>query len=58
MYRNVIDVLKNEEFVRQVGEKDYYYIRMHGQQNIKILWEVATLKVTMSILPTFRIRKE
>jgi len=27
----------NKEFMRQVGKrKDYHYIRMHGQQNIKI----------------------
>jgi len=25
----------NKEFVHQVGKKDYHYIRMHGQQNIK-----------------------
>ena len=24
-----------KEFVHQVGKEDYYYIRMHGQQNIK-----------------------
>ena len=28
--------LKNKESMHQVGKKDYYYIRMHGQQNIKI----------------------
>jgi len=26
----------NKELVHQVGKKDYYCIRMHGQQNIKI----------------------
>jgi len=26
---------ENKEFVYQVGKKDYRYIRMHGQQNIK-----------------------
>ena len=36
----------NKEFVLQVGEKYYHYIRMHGQQNIKI----STLKfITFSI---------
>jgi len=25
----------NKEFVYQVGKKDYHYIRMHGQQNVK-----------------------
>jgi hypothetical protein len=25
MQRNVIDVLKNKEFMHQVGKKDYYY---------------------------------
>jgi len=27
---------QSKEFVHQVGEKDYHYIRMHGQQNVKI----------------------
>ena len=25
----------NKEFVHRVGKKDYHYIRIHGQQNIK-----------------------
>jgi len=32
-------VYYNKEFVYQVGKKkDYHYIRMHGQQNIKICY--------------------
>jgi len=27
-------VYQIKEFVHQVVKKDYYYIRMHGQQNI------------------------
>jgi len=34
-YRNVINVL-NKEFVHQVGKKNYHYIRIQGQQNVKI----------------------
>jgi hypothetical protein len=30
-----MNVLKNKEFVHQVSKKDYYFIRIHGQQNIK-----------------------
>ena len=26
----------DKEFVQQLVKKDYHYIRMHGQQNIKI----------------------
>jgi len=27
---------QNEEFVHQVGKKDFHYIRMHSQQKIEI----------------------
>ena len=28
--------------MHQVGKKDYHYIRMHGQQNIKKKWVVTS----------------
>ena len=34
----------NKEFVHQVGKKDYHYIRMHGQQNIKTSQKCFTSK--------------
>jgi len=30
----------NKVFVHQVGKKDYHFIRIHDQQNIKKKWKL------------------